>query len=111
MACHRFTVFLLDDHEIVRRGLRDLLEHDVEVSLLFRSHTPVAKRSPSTEQLASMLNIRGHREELLRANISDKPPPAIYEYSGQAQLAKLFATGWFHCVLVFFWFWRDTSMP
>jgi DNA-binding NarL/FixJ family response regulator len=29
----RITVFLLDDHEIVRRGLRDLLEaeHDIEV--------------------------------------------------------------------------------
>ena len=38
MACvsesERITVFLLDDHEIVRRGLRDLLEAEGDIEVI-----------------------------------------------------------------------------
>ena len=88
--------------------IRGLLAGGVEVSLFFRSHTPVAKRSPPSEKLATLLRIpRGYREEWLRRDVRQLPPPAIYENAGTAQLARLFAQGWYHAVLVFFWFWND----
>jgi hypothetical protein len=35
--------------------IRGLIAEGVEVSMLFRAHTPVAKRAPSSEKLAAML--------------------------------------------------------
>ena len=88
--------------------IRGLLSADLEVSLFFRTHTPIAKRSPSSPELATLLRIpRGYQEEWLRRDVRTLPPPAIYEHSGSAQLGRLFARGWFHAVLVFFWFWHD----
>ena len=88
--------------------IRGLLAAGLEVSLFFRSHTPVAKRWPRTETLATLLRIpRGYNEEWLRADVRSLPPPAIYEHRGTRHLARLFAEGWFHAVLVFFWFWHD----
>ena len=86
--------------------IRGLIAEGVEVSMLFRAHTPVAKRAPSSEKLAAMLKIsRGFREEWLRSE--QLPPPALYEYVSPANLARLFQRGWFNAVLVFFWFWHD----
>src|SRR5207342_879526 len=36
---HRITVFLLDDHEIVRRGLRDLLEAEGDIEVVGEAST------------------------------------------------------------------------
>jgi two-component system response regulator DevR len=36
---HRITVFLLDDHEIVRRGLRDLLESEGDIEVVGEAAT------------------------------------------------------------------------
>lgn len=88
--------------------IRGLLALGLEVSLFFRSHTPIAKRSPSSSEMATLLRIpRGYREEWLREDVRKLPPPAMYEHSGSAQLARLFSQGWFNAVLVFFWFWHD----
>ena len=60
------------------------------------------------EELATLLRIpRGYKEEWLRRDVRTLPPPAIYEHAGSAQLARLFGQGWFHAVLVFFWFWHE----
>ena len=83
--------------------IRTLLRSGAEVSLFFRGHTLVSKRAPPSEELASLLRIpRGYREEWLRRDVRELPPPAIYEHAGPAQLGRLFAQGWFHATLVFF---------
>ena len=88
--------------------IRGLLASGAEVSLFFRTHTPVAKRTPTTEDLATLLHIpRGYREEWLRRDVRQLRPPAIYEHAGTTQLARLFGQGWWNAVLVFFWFWHD----
>ena len=79
------------------------------VSMLFRQSTPAELRSPPSGELAEVLGISGaFREENLRADVSTRPPPPqLYEYTGGAQLARLFSAGLFNAVLVFFWFWLD----
>ena len=88
--------------------IRSMLGQGAEVSLYFRSHTLIAKRAPPSADLATLLRIpRGYREEWLRRDVRQLPPPAMYEHAGPAQLARLFARGWFPPALVFFWFWHD----
>jgi DNA-binding NarL/FixJ family response regulator len=41
-------VFLLDDHEIFRRGLRDLLEADLDVAFGFEACREIRSRHPRT---------------------------------------------------------------
>jgi two-component system, NarL family, response regulator DevR len=38
----RITVFLLDDHEIVRRGLRDLLDAEDDIEVIGEADTQAA---------------------------------------------------------------------
>ena len=79
-----------------------------KVSLFFRTHTREAARSPPSAELATLLQIpRGYREEWLRGDVRELPPPAMYERTTPLQVGRLFAQGWFNAVIVFFWFWHD----
>ena len=76
--------------------IESLLSLGAEVSLYFRTHTPIPKRSPSSNELATLLHIpRGYREDWLRRDVRELPPPAIYEHAGPAAAGRLFQ----HCLL------------
>lgn len=88
--------------------IRALLGCGQRVSLFFRGHTPEHRRHPPTRELASLLQIpHGFNDTDLRKDVRQLPPPAIYERTTTAQVAQLFAEGWFNAVIVFFWFWHD----
>lgn len=88
--------------------VRALVRARQNVSLFFRSHTPEVRRSPPTEELARLLHVdHGYSEADLRRDVRSLPPPAIYERTTSAQVARLFSQGWFNAVIFFFWFWHD----
>jgi DNA-binding NarL/FixJ family response regulator len=56
----RITVFLLDDHEIVRRGLRDLLEAEPDMEVIGEAGTAVSaiNRMPALRPDVAVLDVR-----------------------------------------------------
>jgi two-component system, NarL family, response regulator DevR len=54
------TVFLLDDHEIVRRGLRDLLESEGDISVVGEASTEdeAVRRVPALDPDVAVLDVR-----------------------------------------------------
>jgi two-component system, NarL family, response regulator DevR len=56
----RITVFLLDDHEIVRRGLRDLLEAEPDIEVIGESGTAqdAAARIHAVDPDVAVLDVR-----------------------------------------------------
>ncbi|KFZ81557.1 LuxR family transcriptional regulator [Amycolatopsis sp. MJM2582] len=71
-------VFLVDDHEIVRRGLSDLLgsEPDIEISGEAASVSEALTRIPATETDIAVLDVRlpdGTGIELCRELLSTRP--------------------------------------
>lgn len=74
----RIRVFLLDDHEIVRRGLADLigLEHDMEVVGEASSKVEALHRIPAARPDVAVLDVRlpdGNGVEVCREVRSDFP--------------------------------------
>lgn len=59
-AKRRITVFLLDDHEIVRRGLRDLLEAEPDMEVIGEAGTAVSaiNRMPALRPDVAVLDVR-----------------------------------------------------
>src|SRR5712692_11550755 len=59
-AGKRISVFLLDDHEIVRRGLRDLLEAEPDIDVIGEAGTAVSalQRMPALRPDAAVLDVR-----------------------------------------------------
>jgi two-component system, NarL family, response regulator DevR len=60
MADRRITVFLLDDHEIVRRGLRDLLEAEGDIEVVGESGAAqdAAARIHAVDPDVAVLDVR-----------------------------------------------------
>lgn len=56
----RVTVFLLDDHEIVRRGLRDLLESESDLVVVGEASTEdeAVRRIPALDPDVAVLDVR-----------------------------------------------------
>ena len=56
----RITVFLLDDHEIVRRGLRDLLEAEGDIAVVGEASTEAeaVRRVPALDPDVAVLDVR-----------------------------------------------------
>jgi DNA-binding NarL/FixJ family response regulator len=56
----RITVFLLDDHEIVRRGVRDLLSAEPDIDVIGEAGTAAAalQRMPSLRPDVAVLDVR-----------------------------------------------------
>ena len=56
----RITVFLLDDHEIVRRGLRDLLEAEGDIEVVGEASTEAeaVRRVPALDPDVAVLDVR-----------------------------------------------------
>jgi DNA-binding NarL/FixJ family response regulator len=56
----RITVFLLDDHEIIRRGLRDLLEAEPDMEVIGEAGTAVSaiNRMPALRPDVAVLDVR-----------------------------------------------------
>ena len=56
----RITVFLLDDHEIVRRGLRDLLEAEDDIVVVGEASTEdeAVRRVPALDPDVAVLDVR-----------------------------------------------------
>ena len=56
----RITVFLLDDHEVVRRGLKDLLESDGDIEVVGESGSAAeaARRIPALRPDVAVLDAR-----------------------------------------------------
>ena len=54
------TVFLLDDHELVRRGLRDLLEAEDDLKVVGEAGTAdeALRRVPATNPHVAVLDVR-----------------------------------------------------
>ncbi|MGZ4675898.1 MAG: response regulator [Acidimicrobiia bacterium] len=77
-AGDRIRVFLLDDHEIVRRGLRDLLEESGRIDVVGEAGTAEEARSriPPTRPQVALLDVRlpdGNGVEVCR-DVRDKDP-------------------------------------
>jgi two-component system, NarL family, response regulator DevR len=76
------TVFLLDDHEVVRRGLRQLLEMEDDISVVGEaaSAKQALARIPAVRPDVAILDVRlpdGHGVEVCREIRSIvQPPPA-----------------------------------
>jgi len=53
-------VFLLDDHEIVRRGIKDVLEHTSDITVVGEASTPeeAVRRVPACRPDVAVLDIR-----------------------------------------------------
>jgi two-component system, NarL family, response regulator DevR len=71
-------VFLLDDHEIVRRGLRDLLEADDDIKVVGEAGTAEEAygRIPATQPDVAVLDVQlpdGNGVEVCRQIRSDNP--------------------------------------
>jgi DNA-binding NarL/FixJ family response regulator len=74
-------VFLLDDHEIVRRGLRDLLEAEDDITVVGEAGTAdeARRRIPATQPDVAVLDVRlpdGDGVEVCRDFRSDHPEVA-----------------------------------
>jgi two-component system response regulator DevR len=56
----RITVFLLDDHEIVRRGVRDLLEAEPDIAVVGEASTEdeAVRRIPAVDPDVAVLDVR-----------------------------------------------------
>jgi DNA-binding NarL/FixJ family response regulator len=75
------TVFLLDDHEIVRRGLRDLLESEGDITVVGEASTAseAVRRVPALDPDVAVLDVRlaeGNGVEACRAIRSNHPRTA-----------------------------------
>jgi DNA-binding NarL/FixJ family response regulator len=59
-AEHRITVFLMDDHEIVRRGVRDLLESEPDIDVIGEAGTAASalQRLPALRPDVAVLDVR-----------------------------------------------------
>ncbi|HMM94945.1 response regulator transcription factor [Phycicoccus sp.] len=59
-AGHRTRVFLLDDHELIRRGLHDVLEADPEIEVVGESGSAAeaARRIPALRPDVALLDVR-----------------------------------------------------
>ena len=60
MAAVTTRVFLLDDHEIVRRGLRELLEAEDDLEVVGEAGTAeeAYRRIPATDPHVAVLDVR-----------------------------------------------------
>lgn len=88
------TVFLLDDHEIVRRGLRDLLEaNDLEVVGEASTAEEALQRIPATRPDVAVLDVRlpdGNGVEVCRELRSTNPDLACLMLTSYADDEALF---------------------
>jgi DNA-binding NarL/FixJ family response regulator len=71
-------VFLLDDHEVVRRGVRDLLEADDDIEVVGEASTAeeALRRVPATSPQVAVLDVRlpdGDGVEVCREIRSQRP--------------------------------------
>ena len=83
------TVFLLDDHEVVRRGLRQLLEVEDDISVAGEAATAkqALARIPAVRPDVAILDVRlpdGHGVEVCREIRSTHPEIACLMHTSNA---------------------------
>ena len=89
-------VFLLDDHEIVRRGLRDLLEHERDLEVVGEAGTAAEAlaRIPPTRPDVAVLDVRlpdGNGIEVCREIRSQRPEIACVMLTSYADDEAMFS--------------------
>ena len=90
------TVFLLDDHEVVRQGLRTLLEHDGEITVIGESGSALeaARRIPALRPDVAVVDVRlpdGTGIEVCRSIRSVAPGIAVLVLTSYDQDEAVFA--------------------
>ena len=97
LVSHPIRVFLLDDHEIVRRGLRDLLESEDDITVVGEASTEdeAVRRVPALDPDVAVLDVRlaeGNGVEACREIVhgprsrSARPPASSPNMPGPAPL-------------------------
>ena len=89
-------VFLLDDHEIVRRGLRELLEHERDLEVVGEAGTAAEAlaRIPPTRPDVAVLDVRlpdGNGIEVCREIRSQRPEIACVMLTSYADDEAMFS--------------------
>ena len=89
-------VFLLDDHEVVRRGLKDLLEADGDITVVGEADSAEVAhgRIPATQPDVAVLDVRlpdGNGVEVCREIRSNHPEIACLMLTSYADDEALFA--------------------
>ncbi len=100
-ASAKITVFLLDDHEVVRRGVRDLLDASGELEVIGEASTAqeALSRIPAVRPQVAVLDVRlpdGNGVEVCRAIKSDHPEIAclmLTSYSDDEALFEAIMAG------------------
>jgi two-component system, NarL family, response regulator DevR len=100
-ASAKITVFLLDDHEVVRRGVRDLLDASGELEVIGEASTAqeALSRIPAVRPQVAVLDVRlpdGNGVEVCRAIRSDHPEIAclmLTSYSDDEALFEAIMAG------------------
>jgi two-component system, NarL family, response regulator DevR len=101
VARTKITVFLLDDHEVVRRGVRDLLEASGELEVIGEASTAeeALSRIPAVRPQVAVLDVRlpdGNGVEVCRSIRSDHPEIAclmLTSYSDDEALFEAIMAG------------------
>ena len=89
-------VFLLDDHEVVRRGLRDLLEAEEDIDVVGEAGTAAEayRRIPATSPNVAILDVRlpdGNGVEVCREIRAQHPDVACLMLTSYADDEALFS--------------------
>jgi two-component system, NarL family, response regulator DevR len=100
-ANSKITVFLLDDHEVVRRGVRDLLDASGEIDVIGEASTAeeALSRIPAVRPQVAVLDVRlpdGNGVEVCRSIRSDHPEIAclmLTSYSDDEALFEAIMAG------------------
>ena len=84
MGAMTIKVFLLDDHEIVRRGLRDLLEAEDDFTVVGEATTAdqALNRIPATQPDVAVLDVRLGGEAGATLGLLE-PRPGLVLHPGQ----------------------------
>jgi two-component system response regulator DevR len=93
----RITVFLLDDHELVRRGVRELLESEEDIAVIGEASTQsqAVGRVHALDPDVALLDVRfdaGNGIEACREIRPLHPPPACLMLTSFADDEALFQT-------------------